>query len=306
MSGIIKNVITFGASGRIDKKIDEHEELVNQYKEKYSIMELKSEEVNKSFEKVIEKKVNSVSSLKKINQISKNIQMREREFDEEILENDLSRVDFDSIESTISLGESAISASKGVSTGISTAMGAWALVSTLGTASTGTAIAGLSGVAATNATLAWFGGGAIAAGGGGMALGTMVIGGIVAVPALALTGVFNHINANKKIKEIEEEIVSLLKYIDQVESNILHLDLLILRSEEICISLDKAIEAFDIEFSKVYKKIYPYGIFSKIYKVFRMKFLKRNYYSDCDKKEIAYIGGLATNFAKIIDTKIIE
>ena len=40
-------------------------------------------------------------------------------------------------------------------------------VMALGTASTGTAIASLSGVAATNATLAALGGGAIAAGGGG-------------------------------------------------------------------------------------------------------------------------------------------
>lgn len=46
----------------------------------------------------------------------------------------------------------------------------------LGTASTGTAIASLSGAAATNAALAALGGGAIAAGGGGMALGTAVLG----------------------------------------------------------------------------------------------------------------------------------
>ena len=44
------------------------------------------------------------------------------------------------------------------------AVGSWTLVSMLGTASTGTAIATLSGVAAHNAILAWFGGGALAAG----------------------------------------------------------------------------------------------------------------------------------------------
>lgn len=49
--------------------------------------------------------------------------------------------------------------------------------STLGVAaSTGTAIASLSGAAATNATLAALGGGAIAAGGGGIALGSMILG----------------------------------------------------------------------------------------------------------------------------------
>ena len=73
-----------------------------------------------------------------------------------------------------------------VATGTSVAAttGAMALVATYGTASTGTAISGLSGAAATNATLAWFGGGSVAAGGGGVAVGTAVLaagGAIVAV-----------------------------------------------------------------------------------------------------------------------------
>lgn len=55
-------------------------------------------------------------------------------------------------------------------------------------ASTGTAIASLSGAAATNATLAWFGGGSLAAGGLGMAGGAAVLGGIVAGPILAVAG----------------------------------------------------------------------------------------------------------------------
>lgn len=55
-------------------------------------------------------------------------------------------------------------------------------------ASTGTAIASLSGIAATNATMAWFGGGSLAAGGLGMAGGSMVLGGIVAGPVLAVAG----------------------------------------------------------------------------------------------------------------------
>ena len=67
------------------------------------------------------------------------------------------------------------------------ALAAYTAVGTLGTASTGAAIGGLSGVAASNATLAWFGGGALAAGGGGMALGTAVLGGVVALP-LAFAG----------------------------------------------------------------------------------------------------------------------
>ena len=49
------------------------------------------------------------------------------------------------------------------------------IATTFGTASTGTAISALSGAAATNAALAWLGGGALAAGGGGTAAGTALL-----------------------------------------------------------------------------------------------------------------------------------
>ena len=68
-------------------------------------------------------------------------------------------------------------------------------------ASTSTAIASLSGVAATNATLAWFGGGSLAAGGLGMAGGTAVLGGIVAAPVLAVAGSVWAAKARKNLAE---------------------------------------------------------------------------------------------------------
>ena len=69
------------------------------------------------------------------------------------------------------------------------------------TASTGTAISTLGGVAATNATLAWFGGGALSAGGLGVAAGTVVLGGIVAAPALAVFGAARAAKARKNLAE---------------------------------------------------------------------------------------------------------
>jgi hypothetical protein len=57
----------------------------------------------------------------------------------------------------------------GATTAAVTAVGAW------GAAGTGTAIIELSGAAATNATLAWFGGGSIASGGLGMGVGATVL-----------------------------------------------------------------------------------------------------------------------------------
>lgn len=67
-------------------------------------------------------------------------------------------------------------ATVGTAGGFAAAGATTSAVMALGTASTGTAIASLSGAAATNATLAALGGGALAAGGGGIALGTTVLG----------------------------------------------------------------------------------------------------------------------------------
>jgi hypothetical protein len=82
----------------------------------------------------------------------------------------------------------------GLGSGAALAFGAYNGTMLLATASTGTAITSLGGVAATNATLAWLGGGSLAAGGYGMAGGMMVLGGIVAGPALAI---FGHVLGNK-------------------------------------------------------------------------------------------------------------
>ena len=76
----------------------------------------------------------------------------------------------------------------GTLAGALTAFGAYGAASALATASTGTAIASLSGAAATNATLAFFGGGSLAAGGLGISGGMLVLGGLVTGPALAVLG----------------------------------------------------------------------------------------------------------------------
>lgn len=77
--------------------------------------------------------------------------------------------------------------SSGVKMGVAGGAAGFAVygsVMILGTASTGAAIGGLAGVAATNATLAWLGGGSLAAGGLGVAGGSAILGGIVAGPAI--------------------------------------------------------------------------------------------------------------------------
>lgn len=85
----------------------------------------------------------------------------------------------------------------GAAGGFAAAGATTAAVMALGTASTGTAIASLSGVAATNATLAWLGGGALAAGGGGMAAGTAVLGAATLGAGLLVGGIIFNITGEK-------------------------------------------------------------------------------------------------------------
>lgn len=68
-------------------------------------------------------------------------------------------------------GQGAAGVGAGVAVAALGPAAAMGIATTFGVASTGTAISVLSGAAATNAALAWIGGGALAAGGGGMAAG---------------------------------------------------------------------------------------------------------------------------------------
>lgn len=82
--------------------------------------------------------------------------------------------------------------------------GAASLVGAFGVASTGTAIGGLSGAAATNAMLAWLGGGSLAAGGGGMALGQVILGGIYLAPATLIGGLALASQGQKALTEAKK------------------------------------------------------------------------------------------------------
>ena len=86
----------------------------------------------------------------------------------------------------------------GISAGIPSA------VTALGAASTGTAISSLSGAAATNATMAWLGGGALSAGGGGVALGTAALGVVTVGPTLLIGGLTLNSQGEKAMTNAKE------------------------------------------------------------------------------------------------------
>lgn len=94
------------------------------------------------------------------------------------------------------------------------------LVGQIGVASTGTAISSLSGAAAYNATIAALGGGALSAGGGGMALGHAVLGGITVLPAAVFTSWNYAKNAEEAVTNAEEYAADVKKKVADIETNI--------------------------------------------------------------------------------------
>jgi hypothetical protein len=107
-------------------------------------------------------------------------------------------------------------AASGAVGGALAAFGAYSGVMFFGAASTGTAIATLSGVAATNATLAFLGGGSLAAGGLGMAGGAMVLGGLVAGPALAIMGFIIGAKASENLDKARSNYIEAKKAAEEL------------------------------------------------------------------------------------------
>jgi hypothetical protein len=152
----------------------------------------------------------------------------------------------------------AVGIGAGTIAGGSLAVGSWALVGALGSASTGAAISGLSGVAATNATLAWFGGGAVAAGGAGVSGGMAMLGGIVAVPLIAIASYSTH----KKASEIQEEKAKLDKVIVEQKSHVATLPEVLNMTHEKKNEITGMCDDFSITTKQLIKIIRPYGILS--------------------------------------------
>lgn len=89
-------------------------------------------------------------------------------------------------------------------TGAAAFLGIPSAVSAVASASTGTAIKTLSGAAAKRATLAWLGGGAVSAGGGGMAAGVAALNVVTVGPTLLVAGLAFNGRAEKALTQAQE------------------------------------------------------------------------------------------------------
>ena len=203
--------LTIGALGNIKKAKSEYNAACDNYKAKrqsyesyYAGTESRLQKLGGTRKNGMEAVIEAIKFIKRAKLINPNI-ISDPEVKMEDLEN-LNRI-YEDILKNLTGATGSIAGGAGV--GVLTALGAYGVVGALGTASTGTAIGGLSGAAASSATLAWLGGGALAAGGLGIAGGTAVLGGLVAAPIPIAVGAFTQWKARKVRQEAAKEIQKL-------------------------------------------------------------------------------------------------
>lgn len=161
------------------------------------------------------------------------------------------------------VGKGAAGAGAGVAVAALGPTAAMGVATTFGVASTGTAISMLSGAAATNAALAWLGGGALAVGGGGIAAGEafLALSGPVgwAIAGVALMGSGVLLIKGKKDKSRLEDIFTLISKRDtkSYELAIVELNERILRINDEALKIDDAAEriaSFGLDYGSMSEK----------------------------------------------------
>ena len=128
-------------------------------------------------------------------------------------------------------GTAAVAALQGVPTAVTF------LVGRLATASTGAAISSLHGAAATNAVMAWLGGGSIASGGGGMAAGAAVLQGItgasMGILSIAAVGIITARIYSKKKTAAEQYCSDVQVFRKQAEAAWDLMERIVARAQEL-------------------------------------------------------------------------
>lgn len=181
----------------------------------------------------------------------------------------------------------------GAMAGAITAFGAYGAAGALATASTGTAIASLSGAAATNATLAFFGGGSLAAGGLGMAGGTAVLGGLIAGPALAVLGVVVGAKTSANLDKAYSNLSKAKEFKEEMDA-----------ASSLCIGIRKRSAMFTRFLASLNSVFVP--LVYDMTKIIENKGTDFRTFSDDEKKVVAEAMAMAGAIKSILDTPILD
>lgn len=181
----------------------------------------------------------------------------------------------------------------GAASGALAAFGAYNAAAALATASTGTAIGTLSGAAATNATLAFFGGGSLAAGGLGMAGGMAVLGGLVAGPALLVMGLVTGAKAGKNFENAKANAAVATETCEQLETGAVQ-----------CIAIRRRTYMFYTLLARLDAYFLP--LLYRMQTVIQTEGTDYARYTPESKKIIASAASLAATVKSVLDTPILS
>lgn len=252
---ILAGVVGLGAGLSAKEKWDKAEGMVDDAKSDYEYAQAKlielSEEVQESFADLGQLKIdifhNQISHI--VNTISKvshkSVSSKLVDFDNSLTMDDIEQLQLQLQLKELNKLELSAEFGSGLTAGALAGFGAYGAVGAFATASTGTAISTLSGVAATNATLAWLGGGSLAAGGLGVAGGTAVLGGIVAAPAILVAGLFMESKAEEALTQAEEYVANIKVEMAKMEKTEALLEALKDNAWEVSYALNELVERFE-------------------------------------------------------------
>ena len=224
----------------------------------------------------------------------KNVDFQESSGLEELSKIKIDQKDFEELKKMTGI---ALSISKGVATGAAggtiAAFGAYGLASTFATASTGTAISTLSGAAASNATLAFFGGGSLAAGGLGVAGGTAVLGGIIGGVALMTMGFIIGAKAGKNLEDAYSNKAKVAEMCEEYNAG-----------ADQCIAIRRRTYLFYSLLARLDSYMTP--LLYEMDEIIKTEGLDYSAYSPESKKIIAQTASLAVSIKSVLDTAILS
>ncbi len=202
VSGVTGLVVKSKADKRKKQAKEAYENRYGAYKAKHHHGEQKCEDVREKFAELSFVRLEAYRTLGNAASFLKNSKLGKQGKAEQF---GFTLEHLDHLKRRSGVAADALGALGGLGVGAAGVSAAWTAAG-FGAASTGAAISGLSGAAATSAKLAFLGGGALTAGGGGMALGTMALGGLPIGPALLAMGFASQLDANKFEAAVQEEI----------------------------------------------------------------------------------------------------
>ena len=223
----------------------------------------------------------------------KNVDFRDSEGLDELRKLHFDEQDFIELRTMVNFaGSIAGGAVAGTAGGALVAFGAYGAAQALAFASTGTAIASLSGAAATNATLAFFGGGSLAAGGLGMAGGTIVLGGLVAGPALLVMGLVAGATAKKNLDKAYTNRAEAVQIAEQLSTAALQ-----------CETIRRRTYVFYHLLARLDAYFLP--LIYRMENIFETEGDDYRQYSNESKKAIASCASIAVTIKSVLDTPLL-